>query len=241
MTAILLFLAAIIAGAIASLAGFGIGSVLTPLLALSVGTKEAVIAVSIPHLVATAIRFFALRRNINADVLRNFGIASAVGGLLGALLGSRFGSPVLAYILGALLVFAGVTGLTGLAQKMRFGTAVAWLGGATSGLLGGLVGNQGGIRSAALQGFNLEAKTFVATATAIALIVDGARMPVYFLTSPDTVARLALWISVMVVGVAIGTLTGARVLTRIPETLFRRVVALLILALGVVMLTRGAK
>lgn len=241
MTALLLFLAAIVAGAIASLAGFGIGSVLTPLLALSVGAKEAVIAVSIPHLIATAIRFQTLRHDIDARVLRNFGIASAAGGLLGALLGSRFTSPVLAYILGALLVFAGVTGLTGLAQKMRFGTAVAWLGGATSGLLGGLVGNQGGIRSAALQGFNLEAKAFVATATAIALIVDGARMPVYFFTSPDTVVRLALWIGVMIAGVVIGTLAGARVLARIPEKLFRRVVALLILALGVVMLSRGAK
>ncbi len=241
MTAALLFLAAIVAGAIASLAGFGIGSVLTPLLALSVGAKQAVIAVSIPHLVATAIRFWTLRRYINARVLRNFGIASAAGGLLGALLGSRFGSPVLAYILGALLIFAGVTGLTGLAQKMRFGTAIAWLGGAASGLLGGLVGNQGGIRSAALQGFNLEAKAFVATATAIALVVDGARMPVYFFTSPDTVVRLAFLIAVMVAGVTIGTLAGARVLGRIPQTHFRRLVALLILALGVVMLTMGAK
>lgn len=241
MTAALLFLAAIVAGAIASLAGFGIGSVLTPLLALSVGAKEAVIAVSIPHLVATVIRFWTLRRNIDLNVLKNFGIASAAGGLVGALLGSRFSSPVLAYILGALLVFAGITGLTGLAQKMRFGTAVAWLGGAASGLLGGLVGNQGGIRSAALQGFNLEAKAFVATATAIALIVDGARMPVYFFTSPSTVEHLALLIIVMVAGVTIGTLAGARVLSRIPETYFRRVVALLILALGVVMLSQGAK
>ncbi|HEU4414943.1 MAG TPA: hypothetical protein VFT65_09200 [Candidatus Angelobacter sp.] len=48
--AVLLFFAAALAGAIASLAGFGIGSVLTPLLALSVGTKQAVVAVSIPHL-----------------------------------------------------------------------------------------------------------------------------------------------------------------------------------------------
>src|SRR5215475_5332191 len=225
MTATLLFLAAMLAGAVASLAGFGIGSILTPLLALSVGTKEAVIAVSIPHFVATAIRFWALRRSLDRQVLKNFGIASAAGGLLGALLGSRFSSPVLAYILGALLVFAGVTGLTGLAQKMRFGTAIAWLGGAASGLLGGLVGNQGGIRSAALLGFNLDAKTFVATATAIALIVDGARMPVYFFTHPDTVQRLALWISVMAAGGIIGTLAGARVLRRIPEIYFRRLVS----------------
>src|ERR1051325_671368 len=237
MTAALLFIAAILAGAIASLAGFGIGSVLTPLLALSVGTKEAVIAVSIPHLVATAIRFWSLRDNIDTHVLKHFGIASAIGGLLGALLGARFSSPVLAYILGALLVFAGITGLTGVAQKMRFGQRAAWLGGASSGLLGGLVGNQGGVRSAALLGFHLDAKTFVATATAIALIVDGARMPVYFFTHPDTIQRLALWIAAMVAGGTIGTLAGARALHRIPEIIFRRLVSLLILALGVVMLS----
>src|SRR5262249_5936297 len=138
-------------------------------------------------------------------------------------------------------VFAGVTGLTGVAQKMRFGRKAAWLGGASSGLLGGLVGNQGGIRSAALLGFNLDAKTFVATATAIALIVDGARMPVYFFTHPDAVQRLALWISVMAAGGIIGTLAGARVLRRIPEIYFRRLVSLLILALGVVMLSGIAK
>jgi uncharacterized protein len=236
MTA-LLFVAAIVAGAIASLAGFGIGSVLTPLLALSVGTKEAVIAVSIPHLIATALRFWSLRRTIDTQVLKHFGIASAAGGLAGALLGARFSSPVLGYILGALLVFAGVTGLTGAAQKMRFGREAAWLGGASSGLLGGLVGNQGGIRSAALLGFNLDPRTFVATATAIALIVDGARMPVYFFTHPQTVQRLALWIAVMAIGAAIGTIAGGQVLRRIPEIYFRRLVALLILALGVVMLS----
>jgi uncharacterized membrane protein YfcA len=240
MTA-LIFLASILAGAIAALAGFGIGSVLTPLLALSVGTKEAVVAVSIPHLVATAIRFWNLRHNIDRQVLKNFGIASAAGGLAGALIGSRFSSPILAYILGGLLVFAGLTGLTGISQKMRFGRKAAWLGGAVSGVLGGLVGNQGGIRSAALLVFNLEARTFVATATAIALIVDGARMPIYFFTSPATVERLGLWIAVMVVGAAIGTIAGGRVLARIPEIYFRRLVSLLILALGVVMLTGIAK
>ena len=241
MTPVLLFVAAIVAGAIAALAGFGIGSVLTPLLALSVGTKEAVVAVSIPHLVATALRFWDLRSSIDRTVLKNFGIASAAGGLLGAVLGSRFSSPVLGYILGALLVFAGLTGLIGISQRMRFGQKEAWLGGAVSGVLGGLVGNQGGIRSAALLGFNLQARAFVATATAIALIVDGARMPVYFFSSPATVERLWLSIVAMVAGGAIGTIAGGRVLSRIPELYFRRLVSLLILALGVVMLSGIAK
>ncbi|HEX3586066.1 MAG TPA: TSUP family transporter, partial [Candidatus Angelobacter sp.] len=140
-----------------------------------------------------------------------------------------------------LLVFAGFMGITGLSKKLRFGKQIAWLGGALSGLLGGLVGNQGGVRSAAMLGFNLDAKTFVATATAIALIVDGARMPVYFFTSPETVQRLGAWIAIMAAGVTIGTLLGGKVLARIPEAYFRRLVSLLILALGIVMLSGLAR
>src|SRR5262245_35887557 len=49
-------LAAALAGTIASFAGFGIGSVLTPLLAIRLGTKLAVAAMSIPHVVGTSVR-----------------------------------------------------------------------------------------------------------------------------------------------------------------------------------------
>jgi uncharacterized protein len=124
---------------------------------------------------------------------------------------------------------------------MRFGKKIAWLGGALSGLLGGLVGNQGGIRSAAMLGFNLEAKVFVATATAIALIVDGARMPIYFFANPETVHRLGALIAIMVAGVIVGTLSGGKVLARIPENYFRKLVSLLIFALGIVMLSHATK
>src|SRR5207244_503160 len=112
------------------------------------------------------------------DVLVRFGIPSAVGGLAGATLQSVAGGPLLAVVFGGLLLFAGLGGITGFSQRMRFGARVAWFGGLASGLLGGLVGNQGGIRSAALLGFDVERDAFVATATAVALVVDGARIPV---------------------------------------------------------------
>ena len=100
-------------------------------------------------------------------------------GLLGALLSANANNRILAVVFGSLLVFAGVSGLSGLANRMRFGRGVAWIAGALSGFFGGLVGNQGWIRSAALLGFDLQKEALVATATAIALMVDGARLPVY--------------------------------------------------------------
>ena len=172
--------AAFVAGAIASVAGFGIGSILTPLLSLQTGTRLAVAAISIPHLVATFVRFWLLRRSVDRRVLVNFGIVSACGGLVGALLHSKVSNPALTFVFAGLLIFAGAAGLTGFSGRMSFGPKVTWIAGAASGILGGLAGNQGGIRSAALLGFGLNRQQFVATATAVGLIVDAARMPVYF-------------------------------------------------------------
>ena len=228
--------AAIVAGAIASISGFGIGSILTPLLATVYGTKLAVAVVSVPHLVGTALRFSFIYKHVDRKVLLSFGVASAVGGLTGALLHVWLRSVWLGYILGALLVFAGIMGLTGWAQRMRFGGAVAWIAGVLSGGFGGLVGNQGGIRSAALQGFGLQKEAFVATATGIALAVDFFRMPVYAATQWRDVAAVWLVLLIAIVGIVVGTLLGQPVLRKIPPATFRAVVAAIILLLGIWML-----
>jgi len=65
----ILFIAAAIAAAIATITGFGIGSILTPLLAVRAGTQLAVAAVSIPHFFATALRFWRLRAHVDRRVL----------------------------------------------------------------------------------------------------------------------------------------------------------------------------
>jgi hypothetical protein len=169
LTTLLVAVTAVIAGAIASVTGFGIGSLLTPLLALHTGTRLAVAAISVPHLAGTALRFWMLRQYVDRRVLWSFGLMSTAGGLAGAFLHTVVGGPGLTAVLGGLLVFAGITGLTGLADRMRFSDWMAWVAGAISGVLGGLVGNQGGIRSAAMLGFNVPKEAFVATATAVAL------------------------------------------------------------------------
>ncbi|SRR5216684_8063658 len=238
---VLITVAAAVAGGVASIAGFGIGSILTPLLAVRVGTKIAVAAVSIPHLIATALRFALIRRHVDKRVLLSFGVTSALGGLAGAILHTRFSSTVLSYVLGALLVFAGILGITGWSQRLRFEGPASWIAGALSGVFGGLVGNQGGIRSAAMLGMRVSKESFVATATAIALIVDGARMPVYAVAQWKEVVAIWPILLLTVIGVIVGTVAGERILKRIPDPVFRRVVAIIILALGISMLLHPGK
>jgi uncharacterized protein len=230
------FLAALAAGAIASIAGFGIGSILTPLIAVRLGTRLAVAAVSFPHFAGTLLRFLLIRRHVDRRVLVTFGVTSAAGGLVGALLHVWFKSALLGYILGGLLVFAGITGVTGMATRMRFGRRTGWLAGALSGVFGGLVGNQGGIRSAALMGFDVSKEGFVATATGIALLVDFFRMPVYMATQSRDLVGSWPMIVCAGVGVLAGTVFGQPLLRRIPDRTFRAVVSGTILALGIAML-----
>ena len=128
---------AIVAGGIAAVTGFGIGSLLTPTFALHTGTKLAVAAVAIPHFAATAQRFWMLRRHVDRRVLLGFGVASAVAGLAGALAHTQVSSRALSVVFGVPLALAAVAEFTGWMERVRWGRGAAWIAGALSGALGG--------------------------------------------------------------------------------------------------------
>ncbi|MGD9904333.1 MAG: TSUP family transporter [Vicinamibacterales bacterium] len=233
---LLVALVGVAAGAIAAVSGFGIGSLLTPTLALQHDARLAVAAVSIPHLVGTALRFWMLRGHVDRTVLVRFGATSAAGALAGAAIGAFVRPAALRVLVGAMLVVVGSGEAAGWTRRMRFDGPMAWVAGAASGFFGGLIGNQGGLRAAAMLGFALPKAAFVATATAIALAVDAARMPVYALTEGAALAAVSPQIALATSGVVVGTLAGERLLRAIPERVFRRAVATLLIALGLLVL-----
>ena len=227
---------ALLAGAVAAVAGFGIGSLLTPALIPLLGTQLAVVAVAVPHAAGTALRLWRLRDAIDWTVLRGFGVASAVGGLAGALMHGWLSGPSLTNVFGALLILSGLAALVGWAKRVHLSRVPALCAGAIAGLFGGMVGNQGSIRSAALLAFRLPPRGFVATATATAMIVDAVRLPVYVSQSGSVIRDNPALVAIMSAGVVAGTLLGDPVLRRIPERWFSRIVGVLLIALGVYML-----
>lgn len=213
--------------------GFGIGSLLTPLVAVTLGMELAIAVVALPHSVATTLRAVRLWRAIDWPVLVRFGLLSAAGGLAGAMLYASLGDRSLTLVLGGLLLLTAVAGLTGHADRWHPRGAMVWLLGLASGGFGGVAGNQGGLRAAALGTFGLAPVAFVATSTAIGVLVDIARTPVYLVRAGEALLGLKLEIGVLIAGVVMGTLLGERLLLGLSAARFRQVLAGAIGLLGV--------
>lgn len=234
-----IFLLAVLSGATAALAGFGIGSLLTPLFAATFGTATAVAAVAIPHAAATALRCWRLRTDIDWTVVRGFGLLSAAGGLVGALLYTRFSNDALTLTLGLLLLSTAFATLFDLPSRVHATGIVVGVLGLLSGLFGGLAGNQGGLRAAAMLSLSLAPVRYVATATATALLVDVVRTPVYVWRAGGVLAGLVVPLSVATAGVLIGTVLGERILLGLSLRQFRYAIAALIGLLGTWLMVQG--
>jgi uncharacterized membrane protein YfcA len=104
-------------------------------------------------------------------------------------------------------------------------------------LFGGIAGNQGGLRAAALTTFRLAPAVFVATATASGLMVDLARVPVYLWRAGDDLRALATPIGVASAGVLIGTVAGERILLGLSPERFRFAISVAIGLLGLWLLS----
>jgi uncharacterized membrane protein YfcA len=235
------FVLAVLSGGTAAVAGFGIGSLLTPVLAASFGTSTAGAAVAIPHAAATALRCWRLRSNIEWNVVRSFGLLSATGGLIGALLYTRFSNAALTLTLGLLLLSTAVATIVDLPARVRVRGAVVGGLGLLSGLFGGLAGNQGGLRAAAMLSLALPPVRYVATATATAMLVDLVRTPIYVWRAGGVLASLITPLAVATIGVLIGTVLGERILFGLSIRQFRYAIAVLIGLLGVWLVVQGLK
>jgi uncharacterized membrane protein YfcA len=236
--ALAVFGVAVIAGGSASVVGFGLGSILTPVLALRLGAEVAIPAVAIPHVVATGVRLWRLRSEVNRRQVIRFGILSALGGLLGALAYTRLRGPALAVSLGALLLATAAARATGWANRWSPTVGLSWLLGGLSGFFGGVAGNQGGLRAAALSVFRLNPVELVATSTAIALMVDLGRTPVYLARAGERLSEIHIIVLTAVAGAVAGTLLGERVLVSLPRDRFRAVMSVAVGALGVWLIVR---
>lgn len=235
---LLLYLATVVAAALTLVAGFGLGTMLTPLFALAYDVKLAVSLVAVIHLVNNIFKLVLFRKHVDYSIVRRFGLISIVGAALGASLQLLVVSRLIVIILAVFLMLFGLNELVPHKRQIRLPRKIDLLGGFLSGFLGGMIGNQGAVRSAYLLNYKVSKETFIATATVIATIIDVTRIPVYMVAQHEALPLQWLPVFLLILLAMFGTLIGKRLLKRFTERQFRGAVATAIIAMGVLLLFR---
>lgn len=208
----------------------------------------AVACVAPVHLFHNAGKLLLLRKHVDRAVLLGFGVpalaAAGIGawGLTGlanlpglgswSWWGKTFDVCPLKLVVGLSLTVFSWWELRGGGGGIR--KVPLWIGGIASGLLGGITGHQGAIRSAFFLGKNLPKETFIATGAAVACAVDLTRLAIYVQTLP-ILEGVMPWPVIMagIVGAAAGLVLGRIGLSKISTGLFRKLVGAVLFGFGI--------
>jgi uncharacterized membrane protein YfcA len=235
-----LFLAAaFFAEVVGTMAGFGAATILTPIAAAFMDVKTAIGLVACFHLFGNASRLVFFGRAVSWRIWALFGLTGIAGSLLGASVTAQLPSPVVRLAFGLfLLTYVGLS--LSAASRVQLpktpGTLVA--GGAVSGVIAGLLGTGGAVRSVCLLAFGLPKEVYIGTSAAIALCVDATRLPVYLAGHLLPVRLVPVILSLTVVAFA-GASLGQRLVRHVSAAVFRRLVLGLLGVMGLKLVAEG--
>lgn len=186
---------ALLASALTLFSGFGLGTLLMPVVAVFFPVEIAIAMTAMVHLVNNLFKAVLLGKEANRFVLLSFGIPAVATAFLGALVlgwlsdapseldymafGKEMHVSLLKLVVGMLILGFVVLELSPKFSSISLDKKYLPLGGAVSGFFGGLSGHQGAFRSMFLLKAGLGKEAFVATGVVLAVMVDLSRMLVY--------------------------------------------------------------
>ncbi|MBI3283221.1 sulfite exporter TauE/SafE family protein [Candidatus Curtissbacteria bacterium] len=223
--------AAVLAEVLGTMAGFGSSTLLFPFAVLFFDFRTAIVLVAFFHLFGNLSRIGFFKHGLDRGLLFKFGIPSVLLSLTGALLVAFIDQETLKGILGLFLIFYSIEQTVGKSIKLKMSFINLVLGGGLSGFLAGLIGAGGALRATFLTAFGLPKEKYLATAAAVAIGVDLARIPAYL--RQGFLSEGYFWyLPVLLILAILGTFLGRQVVIRIPVKLFRLVVLVAITLVG---------
>jgi len=212
--------------------GFGLGTLLTPVMMLFFPFDTAIALTGIVHLFNNLLKFVLVKKHINWQVFIKFGLPAILFAFIGSftllltvhlptlasyqLLGKSCKIEPMKLLISFLLIIFTLMDFITKLKNIAFDKKYLSLGGALSGFFGGLSGNQGALRSVFLIKAGLSKEAFVATGVAISTAVDMTRLSVYFnrLSNINTQSNLMTLLFALS-GALLGTWIGNRLLKKI--------------------------
>lgn len=183
------------------------------------------------HVFSNTTKIFLFRKSIDWKLVLWIGVSSVVFAIGGALLTKVVSFVYAKMLLGIFLVSLSTLLFIKPQTKIDPTLTNSISGGALAGFLAGFIGTGGAIRGVVLAAFSLEKNLFVGTSAAIDFGVDLSRMLIYL--DNGFFDTDYLWaIPSLFVGAVLGSYLGKRILDKISQETFRKIILALILMIG---------
>jgi uncharacterized membrane protein YfcA len=195
MEYLIICLAAFLASGLTFFSGFGLGTILMPVIAIFFPVSIAISVTAVVHLFNNFFKLSLVGSKSDFRIVSLFGLPAVGASFLGAQFLTRISSftPLFSYslfgiyreldlinlVIGGLIIFFLWLDLTELYKNISFPLKLMPLGGILTGFFGGLSGHQGAFRSMFLLNLNLSRESYISTGITIAVMVDVARLFVY--------------------------------------------------------------
>lgn len=234
---LILFVAAFAAAAISGAAGFGGALLLLPLLVSTVGVTHAVPLLTIAQLIGNLSRAGFGFTQIHWKSVVLFLLGAIPLSILGALSFVQLPKDLVTRAIGAaILIFVALKYFGVL--KLRGGSTLLVAGGGMVGFLSGLVGSAGPLGAAIFLSLGLPPVAYIASEATTALVMHGMKTVVY--QHYITLNREFWFLSVLLgIAMVLGTWSAKRVIGRMPQEMFQRFVAILLVAIAGYMVVHG--
>ncbi|RXA17810.1 sulfite exporter TauE/SafE family protein [Methanosarcina sp. MSH10X1] len=222
----------LLASLIGTLAGFGISTIMIPILLVFLPLPQTLLLVAIIHWFNDIWKIILFREGIKWKLFLAFGLPGIFTSFLGSSLSLRIPREILSRALGLFLIAYVLFILFNRTFKLSQKLSVAVSGGALTGFFAGIFGIGGEINAVALSAFNLEKAVYVATAGAISFMIDSTRIATYVTGGVRLDPALLSGFLIFVPASLIGALLGKKGVEKIPQEKFRNFVAIFIFLLG---------
>jgi uncharacterized membrane protein YfcA len=229
--------------------GFGLGTLLMPVVAIFFPLPVAIGLTALVHLLHNLMKAGIFFKYIQWKVTVRFGAAALLFAIPGSLLlqqlsglpslgnwtlsSHTFEISILHLSVGFLLIFFATLEMF----PRRLKVTNLFIGGALSGFFGGLSGHQGAFRSAFLWEQDLKKESFIGTSALIAIIVDSTRLVVYGISFSSFIKTIDLPLLFVAFGSAfLGICVGMLLLKKMTLDLMQRIIIFLLYFLGLLLI-----
>ena len=252
MEVLIISIVAFLAALLTFFSGFGLGTILTPVMLIFFPPEIAISLTGLVHFCNNIFKLTIIGGQFNKEVLIKFGIPAVLFAFAGSyalffisndtlfthhLFAKKTDVSYLQFIIAIILIFFALIDSIPFFKKLKFNKSILPIGGILSGFFGGLTGNQGALRSAFLIKMNLEKSVFIATTVVISFFVDLTRISVYISKIKDFEISnyLILGLAAIVSAIA-GSFIGFKSLKKITLNFIRNLVAIMILLIAFLLL-----